>query len=185
VFPRRFFAPRLFPPRYYPLGGASAVDTTTGRDFNILAEAKALLSDTGVFGGIYLVPPEEHQPTEAPATMAFLALASGRAETEGDGGFDDGDVDLIERHEFLVTLVVTDEDAGRRARKLARLVAVAKSALDGQGLGTCLPEWTLVHRWEYLLAKAPWKAARLRLRAAQLLDGYADHNADNDIDDMS
>ena len=142
------------------------------RDYDALTALKALLAATGKFDVIARYTAAEYTPAGDAATFAFLAPGTGILADAADVASDGSGHDLVEAHEFEMTLVVSDADPERRTERLCLLRSVAEKAIVGSSLnGTVMPAFTLLSRWRYVPSRPPFKACVCTVQTQILLAG--------------
>ena len=146
-----YFAPTYFAPTYFVALDSSLVPeppvpvppgSTPGYDD--LAAYRAILAAleaTGAFGSVLFAIPPDRLPLGGAATPLVSVVPEGWEE------FDDVDpTSILRRVSFSLYLLVRDEDPLARLGRLTGLDAAAHAALEGTGLGGCLPALTRLRR---------------------------------------
>jgi hypothetical protein len=146
-----FFAPTYFAPTYFAALAPTAVPnppapappgSTAGYgDPDAYAAILAALRGTGAFGSVLFgVPPDQLALAGAAAPLASIV-------PEGWEDFDEVDPpSILRRGTFAVYLLARDDDPLARFGRMAKLDAASRAALDGSGLGGCLPALTRLRR---------------------------------------
>jgi hypothetical protein len=159
-----YFAPTYFAPTYFtPLAPApvptppAPPGSSAYGDADAYAAILAALEATGAFESVLFAIPPDRLALAAAATPLVSLVPEGWEE------FDDVDpTAILRRVSFALYLLVRDDDPLARLSGLARLDAAAHTALEGSGLGGCLPGLTRLRRARYdMRSLHPEQAARI------------------------
>lgn len=149
-----YFAPTYFAPTYFTSLAPSLVPkppvppppgSTEGYgDRDAYGAILAALEATGMFESVLFAIPPDRLTLAAAATPLVSLVPQGWEE------FDEVDpTSILRRVSFSLHLLVRDDDAFGRAGRLGRLESAAHAALEGSGLGGCLPALTRLRRAGY------------------------------------
>ncbi len=125
------------------------------RDADVLDAFRAALDATGAFDAVLdALPEEQGESSEYEALAAITPVPGGARQTQDF--VDSGGILNTRRSRYVLTLIVRDEDAGVRNRRLDLLQNIAHNALDGVSVGgMTIPAWTRLDDWGYLKATDP------------------------------
>lgn len=148
-----YFAPTYFAPTYFTSLAPSLVPkppvpippgSSVYGDADAYAAILSALEATGVFESVLFAIPPDRLALAASATPLVSLVPEGWEE------FDDVDpTAILRRVSFGLYLLVRDDDPLARLSSLARLDSAAHAALEGSGLGGCLPALTRLRRARY------------------------------------
>lgn len=156
-----YFAPTFFAPTYFtPLARGPAPAPGGPPSFEDADAHEAILAAleaTGAFESVVFGAPPDRLSLAGAATPLVSLVPEGWEE------FDDVDpTAILRRVSFGLYLLVRDDDPIGRQASLSRLESAAHDALEGAGLGGCLPALTRLRRARYdLRSLHPEQAARI------------------------
>lgn len=146
-----YYAPTYFAPTYFASLAPSLVPrppvppgSSGYGDADAFRAILAALEGTGAFATVLFGTPPDRLALAAAATPLVSVMPEGWEE------FDDVDpTSILRRVTFALDLLVRDDDPLARLACLARLDSAAHAALEGFGLGGCLPALTRLRRARY------------------------------------
>jgi hypothetical protein len=175
--PALYFAPTFFSPYYFPplapWAGQAGVPGPAGyRDRDAFDAIVSALASTGEFADVLYGYPPDLGVVSAGAAPSAIVTPERWAE------YDDVDPTVIVRQvSFTITLLVRDEDAGRRYDDLDRLSSVVANVLDGSSLnGGCMPALTMIREGQFdASSRHPEQRLRLRGEFSYLVPSFTSH----------
>ncbi len=175
--PAFYYAPTFFSPYYFPAlapwaGQVVAPGPAGYRDRDAFDAIVSALASTGEFADVLFGYPPDLGVISAGAAPG--AIVTPERWTE----YDDVDPTVIVREvSCTITLLVRDEDAGRRYDDLDRLSSIVTNLLDGSSLnGGCMPALTMIREGQFdASSRHPEQRLRLRGEFSYLIPSFTSH----------